>query len=256
MYAICNLSMIPIRSEASDRSEMVSQLLFGESVEVIDKHDSWRKIKTQYDDYIGWIDKKQVMGITDDEHTRIISRHSTVTLDIVQIVIFNQSNIIPVVLGSTLPSYQEKKFSMGETSFSYDGNVRTFAAPEPEKLIEHAYMYLNAPYLWGGRSPFGIDCSGYTQMVFKLCGIFLKRDSQQQAQQGRTINLLEEAKPGDLAFFDNADGKIVHVGIVLPNRKIIHASGKVHIDKLDQQGIFNEETNKYTHTLRLIKRMF
>jgi len=235
---------------------MVSQLLFGEFVEVIDKQDSWRKVKLSYDDYIGWIDKKQIVSIEEEEFRKISGQSTTVTFDIVQIVIFNQSNIIPIVLGSTLPSYFDKKFRIGKTEYSYDGNVKTFSSPDPSKIIEHAYMYLNAPYLWGGRSPFGIDCSGYTQMVFKLCGIPLQRDASQQAQQGKTIHLLQEAKPGDLAFFDNASGKITHTGIILPNQKIIHASGKVHVDKLDHQGIFSEETNKYTHNLRVIKRFF
>ena len=256
MFALSNLSMIPVRSEPSDRSEMVSQLLFGETVEVIDKHDSWRRIRIYHDDYIGWVDKKQIISIDDDENKKIISGATSVSLDIVQIIIFNQSQIIPIVLGSTLPSYYDKKFRIATTEYLFDGNVKTFTAPDPEKVIEHAYIYLNAPYLWGGRSPFGIDCSGYTQMVYKLCGILLKRDSQQQAQQGNTIHLLEESKAGDLAFFDNAEGKIVHVGIILSNNKIIHASGKVHVDKLDHQGIFNVELNKYTHNLRLIKRFF
>lgn len=256
MFGICNLSMIPVRSEPSDRSEMTSQLLFGEAVEVIDKHEQWRKVRLMYDDYIGWIDKKQIISITEEEIKKITSRPTNATLDIVQLVIYNQSNIIPVVLGSTLPSYFDKKFRIGETEYLYDGNVKTFSSPDATKIIEHAYMYLNAPYLWGGRSPFGIDCSGYTQMVFKLCGIILKRDAHMQASQGQTINLLKETKAGDLAFFDNAEGKITHVGIILPDEKIIHSSGKVHVDKIDHQGIFNLETNKYTHKLRLIKRFF
>jgi hypothetical protein len=256
MYGTCNLSVIPVRSEASDKSEMVSQLLFGESFQIIETRDSWLKVKMHYDDYTGWIDRKQVTNLNEEEFKKTSSSPTTATLDIVQIVIFNQSNIIPVVLGSTLPNYFDKKFKIGSVDYVYDGNVRTFSFPDTSKIIEHAYMYLNAPYLWGGRSPFGIDCSGYTQMVFKLCGIALQRDSNQQAQQGRAVNALEEAKTGDLAFFANAEGKIVHTGIILPNNKIIHASGKVHVDRLDQQGIFNEETNKYTHGLKLIRRFF
>ncbi len=256
MYGICNLSIIPVRAEPSDKSEMVSQLLFGESFQIIEKQDSWLKVKLQYDDYLGWIDKKQLVNLNEEEFTRTTALPTTVTLDIVQIVIFSQSNIIPVVLGSTLPNYFDKKFKIGSVDYAYDGNIKTFSSPDTSKIIEHAYMYLNAPYLWGGRSPFGIDCSGYTQMVFKLCGITLQRDAHQQVQQGRTINSLEEAKAGDLAFFDNAEGKIVHTGIILPSHKIIHASGKVHVDKLDHKGIFNEETNKYTHNLRVIKRIF
>jgi cell wall-associated NlpC family hydrolase len=255
MYGICNLSVIPVRAEPSDRSEMVSQLLFGESFQVIEKNDPWLKVKLYYDDYTGWIDRKQIISLTDEEFNKTASRSTTVTLDIVQIVIFNQSNIIPVVLGSTLPNYSDKKFQLGNMEYEFDGNVKVFSSPDISRIIEHSYMYLNAPYLWGGRSPFGIDCSGYTQMVFKLCGMPLQRDAHQQAQQGSTIPL-DLAKAGDLAFFANTEGKIVHTGIILPNNKIIHASGKVHVDKLDQQGIFNEETNKYTHSLKLVKRIF
>jgi gamma-D-glutamyl-L-lysine dipeptidyl-peptidase len=114
---------------------------------------------------------------------------------------------------------------------------------------------LNSPYLWGGKTPFGIDCSGFTQMAYKLAGIKLRRDAWQQAEQGHTINLLEETEPGDLAFFDNDEGNIVHVGIILRDHKIIHAAGKVRIDSIDHYGINNKELKKYTHKLRLIKRM-
>ncbi|NTW32657.1 MAG: C40 family peptidase, partial [Bacteroidetes bacterium] len=123
------------------------------------------------------------------------------------------------------------------------------------KIVENAYMYLDAPYLWGGRSPFGIDCSGFVQMVYKLIGIRLPRDASQQASQGTTINFLSEAVPGDIAFFDNEDGIIVHTGIIINNGQIIHASGRVRIDNLDHEGIFQVKTKKYTHKLRLIKRI-
>ena len=116
--------------------------------------------------------------------------------------------------------------------------------------------YLNAPYLWGGRSPFGIDCSGFTQLVFKFAGIKLQRDAYQQGGQGSIINFIEEVQPGDLAFFSNDEGAIIHVGIMLKDNRIIHSSGKVRIDKIDHFGIYNAETKKHSHLLKLIKRMF
>jgi cell wall-associated NlpC family hydrolase len=158
-------------------------------------------------------------------------------------------------LGSSLPHFKDRTCRLGPTAYRFEGNVKC-----PEKLLttkgiaENAYMYLHSPYLWGGRTPFGIDCSGFTQMVYKLAGIKLKRDAWQQAEQGSLIHLVDEARQGDLAFFDNDEGRIIHVGIVLPNNKIIHASGKVRLDSLDHHGIFNQETKKYTHNLRLIKR--
>jgi hypothetical protein len=256
MHAVCNLSIVPVRKEPSDKSELVSQLLFGETVEVMDMQDSWRKVRMLFDNYTGWIDKKQIINITDDELLKIKTSKTFISSDLVQLAIWDKNQICPVVLGSFLPAYQDHKFFIGETEYVFEGNVIENGIPDSSRLLEHAYMYMNSPYLWGGRSPFGIDCSGFTQMVYKLCGFSLNRDSFKQAEQGITINLLEESKAGDLAFFDNAEGKITHVGIILPGSQIIHASGRVRIEKLDHQGIFNEELKGYSHNLRLIKRNF
>jgi len=256
MYAICNLSIVPVRKEASDRSEMVTQLLFGETVQILDKQDSWRKVKIYHDDYTGWVDKKQLGPLQDEEYNRINKLPSSMSTDIVQLVVWDSHHVLPVVLGASLPGYDQKKFRISTTEFSYDGNVITRSSPDFSNLNQFAFMYLNAPYLWGGRTPFGLDCSGFTQMVFKLCGFRLNRDAEQQATQGKLINLIAEARPGDLAFFENPDGKIVHTGIILADQRIIHASGRVRVDKIDHQGIFNEDTRQYTHALRLIRRLY
>ena len=123
------------------------------------------------------------------------------------------------------------------------------------KLLEIASLYLNAPYLWGGKTPFGIDCSGFTQLVYKLCGYSLLRDARDQATQGEVLSFIEESEPGDLAFFDNEEGSIVHVGIIMNDYNIIHAHGKVRIDTLDHSGIYNNDLNKHTHSLRYIKKI-
>lgn len=254
MFAICNLSIVPVRKDPSDKSELVSQLLFGEMVEIVDNKDNWRKIRMLYDDYYGWVDKKQIASIGEDDYLKINLSTNYISSDLVQLAIWNNNQLCPLVLGSSLPLYKDHKFFVGTTGYTFDGNVIELPTKE-KRLLENAYMYLNAPYLWGGRSPFGIDCSGFTQMTFKLSGIPLKRDARDQAEQGETINLISESQPGDLAFFENDEKKIVHVGIILPNGQIIHASGWVRIDRIDHQGIFNEETKEYTHKLRLIKRI-
>jgi len=253
MHAISKLSIVPVRKEPSDRSEMVTQLLFGETCEVMETEGSWSKIKTDYDRYTGWVDTKQVTRLDDEEAQKLSDSPLSVSSDLVQLVI-NGQEIIPVVLGSSLPFYYGKKFFIGEKEFSFDGNVKTMTGPDASKIVENAFMYINAPYLWGGRSPLGLDCSGFTQMVFKLSGIKLLRDAFDQSGQGKKISF-EDAKEGDLAFFRNDDNRVVHVGIILSNNRIIHASGKVRIDKLDEEGIFNEETGKHSHKLAVIRRI-
>ncbi|NOR88170.1 MAG: hydrolase Nlp/P60, partial [Bacteroidales bacterium] len=153
-------------------------------------------------------------------------------------------------------SFKEMR-DINDDSFviSANSNLYSFEPSNRDGIVEMTELFINAPYLWGGKTPFGVDCSGLTQSVYKMAGIQLKRDASQQATQGEVLNFLEEALPGDLAFFDNEEGHITHVGIILADNEIIHASGKVRIDKIDHQGIYNIELGKYTHQLRLIKRM-
>jgi hypothetical protein len=252
---ICNLSVIPVRLEPSDKTEMVTQILFGEYFEIIEKQKNWIRIRNAFDGYEGWIDVKQSTPLSLEDYQTLNKKNYFVTRDIVQVAVFNEVMPLPVLIGSSLPFYFEKKFRIAENNYSFDGDVKTFEIPDKKLVIENAYHFFNAPYQWGGKSPFGIDCSGFTQMVYKLSGMKIKRDANQQAEQGQTINMLEEAEPGDLAFFDNDEGKIIHVGILIKKDKIIHASGHVKVNDIDHHGIFNKELNKYTHSLRLIKRI-
>ncbi len=247
--------MIPLRNHASDRSEMVSQLLFGEVAEVLEEFGSWQRVKLEYDGYSGWVDKKQMLNISEEEIEEINTSPSHTSTDLVQLLELASGEFVQVVMGSSLPLFKNKMIRLSGTSYKYEGIVSQPGIPTPERWMEFAIMYLNAPYLWGGRSPFGIDCSGFTQMVMKLCGIRINRDASQQSEQGIILNMLDESRPGDFAFFDNAEGKITHVGIILPDGQIIHASGKVRIDKLDHHGIYNTAQKNYTHKLRIIKRI-
>ena len=257
MYGICNLSIVPCRREPSDRSEMVTQLLFGDHFEILETQGSWCRIKIAYDDYDCWVDKKQFLPIA--QHTFDILNTTDVYAvnELIQIITDKKiGQLFPVVIGSTLPNFDDGECAVENSTYAYEGAFTTGRLPFTKSgIIETAMMYLNSPYLWGGKTPMGVDCSGFTQIVYKLNGIKLKRDAHQQAEEGETLSFVEEAEPGDLAFFDNDEGRIVHVGIVMDNNKIIHAAGKVRIDGFDHQGIFNNDKKDYSHRLRLLKKV-
>ena len=249
-YGISNLSLISMRNEPADQAEMVNQVLFGEHFKAIETRKKWSKIRLAHDSYEGWVCNKQWLEISEEDYKQLDKDISTITTDILDIITKNQHQ--QIVIGSILPFYKSGHALINNEMYKFDG-LTTPGFVKKEKLIENALIYLNAPYLWGGRSPLGIDCSGLTQMVYRLQGIDLPRDAYQQAKVGTTLSFVEESEPGDLAFFDNNEGKVIHVGIILKDNHIIHASGKVRIDRIDQQGIFNTETGIHTHKLRLIK---
>lgn len=255
-HAIAVLSVTPLRAAASHPSEQVSQLLFGETATIIERKREWFKVRADYDGYEGWVQRFQVREIADKEYEQA-QQNIGVALEIASTATSSEDTI-PLVLGSSLPQFDGLNFRLCKEKFIYNGQALTSEQqPNTQLLIEKiALKYMNAPYLWGGRSPFGIDCSGFVQVVFKCLGIVLKRDAHQQAEQGVVVDFVQAAQLGDLAFFHNDEGRIIHVGIVLKDQKIIHASGKVRIDKLDHFGIYNTERKKYSHQLKIIKRIF
>lgn len=254
-FGICRVAVAPIRAEASDRSEIYTTLLFGDAYEVLERREKWLRIRTVYDHYEGWIDPKQGSPVSESEYAQWPGGQWIVGLDRLPKVRKSNGEELFLVAGSTLPFYQDGRFQFGGEQYEFIGEA---IIPDPEKFeteLEKACLfYLNAAYLWGGRSPWGIDCSGLTQLVYKHFGIKILRDAAQQATQGETVDFLASAKVGDLAFFDNAEGRVIHVGILLSNDRIIHASGRVKIDPIDNQGIFSEELGKHSHQLRIIKR--
>lgn len=254
-YGICNLNSIPLRIEPSDTSEMISQVLFGEHFTVLETKKQWRYIKLAFDGYRGWIDHKQVEEINEDYFNTLQNTKPIFSIELINYASTEEKKLIPLSIGAILPNYSKKQFKINNREYTFDGKTLE-ASLTKNSVIDTAFMYLNAPYLWGGKTPFGIDCSGFTQMVYRMNGYKLFRDASQQAKQGEVLSFIEESEPGDLAFFDNAEGNITHVGIILANNYIIHASGEVRLDRLDQSGIYNQERNRHTHKLRMIKKMF
>lgn len=246
-YGICHLSIVPMRSEPSDPSELVNQILYGEHFKVVEQRKKWSRVKLTHDKYEGWIDNKQYIEITEDEYAFAKTQPERLTIDPVQCLTSKKNDILTIVLGSSLTNNKL-------LNYEYEGGY-TEGKKSKEALVETSLLYLKSPYLWGGRTSFGIDCSGFTQMVYKLNGYNLKRDASQQATQGEALSFIEESEPGDLAFFDNAEGVITHVGIIMEDNYIIHAHGEVRIDRLDHSGIYNINTKLHTHKLRVIKKI-
>ncbi|MEI7500721.1 MAG: C40 family peptidase [Bacteroidota bacterium] len=266
-FGICLNTVIPVRRDPSHVSEMTTQVLFGELYRILGKENNWFRIQLIYDNYEGWIHHLQSQLIAENEFLRLADSETPVTIDLVQ-HITNETRLatIPIVMGSSLPGFKDQRFRVDQEVYFYEGSTSDSTSPGQgsapndilkarQQIIDNAMLYLDAPYMWGGRTPFGIDCSGFIQMVYKLNKIKLLRDAVQQSAQGEVISLLAEAEPGDIAFFDDEEGKITHSGLLIDRSSIIHCSGKVRIDSLDHQGIYNHELQNYTHKLRLIKRI-
>ncbi len=254
---ICHLPLVPVRATPSHKAEMITQLLFGELYSILESENNWLKIKIIEDDYIGWIDKNQHQNTGEIEANKLQNSLPNIVCQAFT-KIYNANKTVQFYLpfGSRLHFLDNTEISFN--GILYPLKTDEFILPNPNNFAQNvekfAFQFLNVPYLWGGKTHFGIDCSGFTQQVFIALGIKLQRDAWQQAQQGIVVDFLETAKHGDLAFFDNEEGRITHVGILLNKGQIIHASGRVKLDKIDNYGIFSEEQNIYTHKLRILKR--
>ena len=273
---ICLLGVAPMRKTADHRSEMVNQLLFGDIVRITDYRNDWMHIEMAEDGYRGWMSKNQLQLLKESDYSALMNGKRMITTSLHGVVTVKSTNKDfkymsankGVGIGLTEPDAENFIVSAGSTIylnssedmivagkvFKYGGNLKEGIGKQKKQIPELASRFHLTPYLWGGRSAFGIDCSGFAQLVYKMAGICIPRDAALQAQEGESVHLISEAEPGNLVFFDNEEGVITHVGIFLDNNNVIHAHGKVRLDKIDHQGIFNIDDKKYTHKLRIIKR--
>lgn len=255
-YGVARLSVISVRAEPSDKAEQGTQLLFGDHYEVTQQSPDrkWLGIRINFDQYEGWIDTKQHHSVSREYFDYLNRAEFKITTDMTSSMLYNKSPLI-ILMGSMIPISSSELFKM-EEQFAFNGEAKNVGLKrEFEFLRSIALKYVNSPYQWGGKTPFGIDCSAFVQIVFKICGYKLFRDSSQQAIQGKSVKIFDQQKPGDLAFFKDQDGKVTHVGILLEGDRIIHASGRVRIDHFNEEGILNVETKIYTHTFSHIRRI-
>ena len=246
-FAVIFLPLAPMRAEASDKAEMVNQMLFGDTCKVLRHEDKWSYVKCFVDGYEGWIDNKQ-LTLIDESTFNTINQWMIVTDTPLELILVNKQPL-RIPMGSRLPDQNEVSIAGILINHFYE------ELDEPLEIQDIAILYHGAPYLWGGKTVFGIDCSGFVQTVFKVYGIDLPRDASQQICVGSEVKNLEEIEVNDLCFFENPEGKVVHVGIYAGNHEIIHASGCVRIDKLDEYGIYNRERDEYTHKLCAIRHI-
>ena len=262
LYGVANLSSIPLRAAPSERAEMVSQLLFGDAYQVEEEAEGWLRIRTCDCQYEGWLCASLHNPLHEKDVDDYLRSEKYFLKDyLLFIKEFETEVTFPIMMGSSFPYPKDGMLILGDSVFKMELPKSNEMAPvagltqQQSELMRFAAGYLRTPYLWGGRTPAGIDCSGFSQIVYKSIGINLPRDASQQVVCGTTVDFVEEARPGDLAFFQNEGGNISHVGIVCGKNAIIHASCHVRIDTLDSTGIFCRQRNCYTHTLRIIKRL-
>ncbi len=236
-----------MRSNNFHESELVSQLLYGDCFKILSSKNEWLQIKTLNDSYVGWINNKQINEISKINAEKITFDDKIFSTRLIDYIETDENKLSSIVLGSNIGACKY-------LGHKYDGPKTKKTKTKPN-LTKVASMYLNSPYLWGGKTPFGIDCSGLTQMIYRINGYKIPRDASQQSEFGETLSFIEESEPGDLAFFDDKEGKIIHVGMLLENNYILHAHGNVRIDRIDQTGIFNQEKQKHSHKLRIIKKI-
>jgi gamma-D-glutamyl-L-lysine dipeptidyl-peptidase len=248
---ICENVFVPLRSGPSHKTEMLSQILFGEKYTVIDKAGSWMKIEPVFDKYMGWIDMDHL------QHSPV--EGSTCGHVLNRSLLCYKTDKTKMVLEAGCevfnPDFEDKLFFVGNNKYTTGREFSNNYISTNDSITDTAMKFINSPYIWGGRVPSGLDCSGLTQLVYKIQGIPIPRDSWQQAEKGINIDFIDQTEPGDLVFFDNDKSRIAHVGMILSRGLVIHASGRVRIDSIDHQGIFKPEINGYSHKLRTIKRI-
>lgn len=257
-FVICIVAVAPLRAEAAHQSEMVSQILFGELAEIIEGNaqlptGSFVKLRMLVDGYEGWCQSAQLALLPDAMRSNL---HNQIAPAYINTVFINETPM-QVPFGASIGLMHPSAIDIAGMKMAYTDQVHDPSEQSFDAALfkQIAHLFLNTPYLWGGRSIWGIDCSGFVQQVYRYFNHYLPRDAYQQAELGNDIGFLAEAQCGDLAYFDNADGKITHVGIMLSPETIIHASGKVRIDRIDQAGILNTDTGERTHQLRIVKRL-
>ena len=269
MKGISLYSVTPVRTEASEAAEQSTQILFGETFAILEQKPRWTRVKLDSDAQEGWVDAKMICPMKAEEYAsyrQALNGAATVVMPMAYAVSENNGQTIPLTAGTRLTNYQDGRFEVLGVGFRIDPGMVIAKSLDlnEQNLLQAVRFFLNIPYLWGGKNAMGMDCSGFTQIILSLFGKKLPRNASEQATCGRKISALTKVKAGDLVFFDHYEptansqqpiAKVTHVGIVIDAERVIHCSGRVKVEKLDETGIFNAETGQYSHHLVSIRRI-
>lgn len=260
MVGISLHSIVPVRAEAREGAEQSTQMLFNELCTILEEQPRWYRIRLESDGQEGWADAKMICPMKPEEyaqHQEALKTAALVAMPMAYAVSENNGQTIPLTAGTKLTNYKEGRFEVLGVGFRIDPSMVITKSLDlnEQNLLQAVRFFLNIPYLWGGKNAMGMDCSGFTQIVMSLFGKNLPRNASEQASCGHEITTLSKSKAGDLVFFDHEDGKISHVGIVIDPERVIHCSGRVKVEKLDETGIFNAETGSYSHHLVITRRI-
>ena len=259
-------SIIPIRKEPSETAEQLTQMLFAQTGKVIGREEKWLQLRLDEDGQTGWADRKMLTIISNDEKASLADSGEAKVVMPMAYAVSQNGQTIPLTAGTLLPHYKtDGSFSLLGAEFRIDPQM---VLPHPQELNSDNIMrttrfFLNVPYLWGGKNAMGMDCSGFTQIIMSLFGKHLLRNASEQAKQGKRIASLKTARTGDLVFFNHADTdpdktQISHIGILIDNERVIHCSGRVKVEKIDDNGILSYEPDgkaHYTHHLAAVRRV-
>lgn len=261
MVGISLYSVIPVRAQASEAAEQTTQVLFGETFDILEQQSKWHRVRLHLDGQEGYIDAKMCTPMQPDEAKKYSEAYAASTTTVVMPMAYalseNNGQTIPLTAGTRLTNYADGRFEVLGVGFRIDPSM-VITAPLPldeQHLLQAVRFFLNIPYLWGGKNAMGMDCSGFTQVVMSLFGKRLLRNASEQVKQGEPVDEWTQIQAGDLVFFDHEDGRISHVGIAIDSERLIHCSGRVKVEKLDETGIFNAETGAYSHHLAAIRRV-
>ena len=253
--ALGRLATAAVRARPRLDAALTSQLLFGEPVLLLQNLGEYQRVRCPEDGFEGFVRTDQLLAVPEDVFVAQLSRPAF-NLDLFSMLRGPQQGV-PITFGARLADFDGLRLQHGGQYFEYSGQAALTddITASADTLLRLAYKWLYVPGMHGGRTPMGVDPVAFVQLVYRILNLRLPRRADAMVERGELVDFVVQAQVGDVAFFDNAKRKIEHVGLLLPDSKILHVGDRVRVDALDHYGIFNYDLGRYTHRLRVVKRV-